>query len=117
MKYLILVFLFTINLYANASPTGKIKLMYELTTLDDPVYESMMNHIEIICGNSECESFSISSASMAPTFLKNDVVLVNKNSYLVAKPQRGDIMVFKYPRNPKIPYVFRVIGLPGDHIA
>lgn len=54
---------------------------------------------------------------MAPTLVKNDVILVNKSAYLKDKPQSGDIIVFKHPRNSDVFHVFRVVGLPGDHIS
>lgn len=113
----IIFLLFTFNGSVNASPISKAKLLYELATLDDPAYLSMMNHVERLCSNNTCESFRLPSVSMAPTLNTNDVVLVDKQAYLVGKPQRGDIVVFKYPRDPKVPYIFRVVGLPVDHIA
>lgn len=74
------------------------------------------------------EPFRIPSNSMMPTLLTGDFILVNKFSYGlrlpitnykildIDEPQRGDVVVFRYPENPSIPYIKRVIGLPGDHI-
>jgi signal peptidase I len=62
----------------------------------------------------------VESTSMVPTLRANDYVVVNKLAYKLGGPQRGDIIVFKYPPDPtQIPYIKRVIGLPGDqvHIA
>ena len=73
------------------------------------------------------EPFKIPSASMVPTLLVHDFILVNKFAYGVrlpvigtkilpiGEPQRGDVMVF-YPPNDKRYFIKRVIGLPGDHI-
>ena len=75
------------------------------------------------------EPFRIPSASMMPTLLIGDFILVNKYEYGLRlpviydkffdnnTPKRGDIVVFRYPENPKIPYIKRIIGLPGDKIA
>lgn len=75
------------------------------------------------------EPFTIPSGSMLPTLEVGDYILVSKYSYglrlpvvgtkvvSLGDPQRGDIMVFKYPENPRINYIKRVIGVPGDRIA
>lgn len=74
------------------------------------------------------EPFNIPSASMMPTLLIGDFILVNKYEYglrlpvLHTKiienetPARGDIVVFRYPEDPSIPFIKRVVGLPGDKI-
>ncbi len=57
------------------------------------------------------------SISMQPTLYEKDFVLVNKVVYKVDTPERGDVIVFRYPPNPETtPYIKRVIGLPGDTV-
>ncbi|HHL45054.1 MAG TPA: signal peptidase I [Gammaproteobacteria bacterium] len=74
------------------------------------------------------EPFRIPSGSMMPTLLVGDFILVNKFSYGlrlpvlntkiidIGEPQRGDVAVFRYPEDPSIDYIKRVVGVPGDHI-
>ena len=75
------------------------------------------------------EPFKIPSGSMIPTLLVGDLILVNKFHYGLRlpvlntkmtdgeKPQRGDVMVFRYPPKPSLDYIKRVVGLPGDTVA
>jgi len=75
------------------------------------------------------EPFKIPSGSMIPTLLVGDLILVNKYHYGLrlpvintkitegTAPQRGDVMVFRYPPKPSLDYIKRVVGVPGDEVA
>ena len=58
--------------------------------------------------------FYIPSGSMEPTLTPGDYILVNRFIYFLHPPQRGDIIVFRFPRDEHWDFVKRVIGLPGD---
>jgi len=75
------------------------------------------------------EPFRIPSGSMIPTLKVGDFILVNKFNYGIrlpvidtkildiGEPSRGDVVVFRFPREPSVDYIKRVVGLPGDRIA
>src|SRR5580704_201957 len=74
------------------------------------------------------EPFRIPSDSMMPTLLDGDFIIVNKFAYglrlpvinqkivPIGEPQRGDVVVFRYPPDPSINYIKRLVGLPGDRV-
>ena len=74
------------------------------------------------------EPFRIPSDSMMPTLLDGDFIIVNKFAYglrlpvinqkvvALGEPQRGDVVVFRYPPNPGVNYIKRLVGLPGDKV-
>jgi signal peptidase I len=74
------------------------------------------------------EPFKIPSSSMVPTLLVGDFILVNKFTYGIRlpvankkvvpldEPKRGDVMVFRFPEDPSLDYIKRVVGLPGDRV-
>ena len=75
------------------------------------------------------EPFKIPSGSMIPTLRVGDLILVNKYHYGIRlpvvntkvvdnhSPQRGDVIVFRYPPQPSLDYIKRVVGVPGDEVA
>ena len=75
------------------------------------------------------EPFKIPSGSMLPTLLVGDFIVVNKFTYGIRlpvinvkvvdlnSPQRGEVMVFRYPVDPSLDYIKRVVGVPGDEVA
>lgn len=59
----------------------------------------------------------INGQSMDPTFHNGEYILTNKFEYKINEPQRGDIVIFKSPRNKDIDYIKRIIGLPAEKIS
>lgn len=105
-------------------PTDKEPLLVEYARSFFPVVL-----IVLLLRSFLVEPFRIPSGSMMPTLLVGDFILVNKFTYGVrlpvlnnkviemGEPERGDIVVFRFPKQPTVDYIKRVIGLPGDRIA
>ena len=104
--------------------TAKLPMIVEYSKSFFPIFL-----IVLLLRSFVFEPFKIPSASMMPTLLIGDFILVNKYEYGLrlpvlhtkflenSLPDRGDIVVFRYPEDPSIPYIKRVIGIPGDQVA
>ena len=106
--------------------TGKLKepLLVEYSRFLFPVVL-----IVLLLRGFVAEPFRIPSGSMLSTLEIGDFILVNKFAYGIrppvwnkkligiANPERGDVIVFRYPENPSVDYIKRVVGVPGDEIA
>ncbi|GAB6034662.1 signal peptidase I [Galenea microaerophila] len=106
-----------------------------VTTVKEPIWIEYSRSlfpvflIVLVLRSFVVEPFRIPSGSMYPTLEIGDFILVEKFAYGVKlpvvstkiiptwEPERGDVIVFKYPENPDVDYIKRVIGLPGDTIA
>ncbi len=62
------------------------------------------------------EPFIVSGTSMVPTYQNHQYLVINKMTYRFHKPERGDVIVFRYPQNTKEFFIKRVIGLPGEKV-
>ena len=115
--------LFT-KLIRTTPSSGKEPLLVEYAHSFFPIV-----FIVLILRSFIAEPFRIPSGSMMPTLLVGDFILVNKFTYGIRlpvlfnkvkelnNPERGDIVVFRYPKNPEVDYIKRVVGLPGDRVA
>lgn len=61
--------------------------------------------------------FIVSGASMYPTFEDKEYLIVDELSYLLRQPERGEVIVFKYPKDPSKYFIKRIIGLPGGTVT
>lgn len=61
--------------------------------------------------------FIVQGASMEPNFQNGNYLIIDMVSYRFNSPNRGDVVVFRYPGNRSSYYIKRIIGLPGDHVA
>lgn len=108
----------------NAVVTEKEPMIIEYSRSLFPVFI-----IVLVLRSFVLEPFKIPSGSMYPTLQVGDFIVVSKFSYgvklpvtqekiiPVSLPKRGDVVVFKYPNDPSVDYIKRVIGLPGDEIT
>lgn len=60
------------------------------------------------------QPFIVSGASMDPTFATGQYLIVDQLTYHLNNPRRGDVVIMKYPKNPKVYFIKRIIGLPGE---
>ncbi|NQT49803.1 signal peptidase I [Candidatus Kuenenbacteria bacterium] len=62
------------------------------------------------------QPFYVKGASMEPSFYDHEYLIINEINYRFSEPDRGDIIVFKYPKDPSQFFIKRIIGLPGEKI-
>ncbi len=82
------------------------------------VLETLLLSVILFVGiNTITARIRVDGDSMDPTLVSGEYLIVNRLTYRFSSPQRGDIIVFYPPPNPKEEYIKRVIGLPGDEVA
>ena len=62
------------------------------------------------------QPFIVEGSSMLPNYVDQEYLLAEKLSFSLGQPKRGDVVIFKYPNNPSINYIKRVIGMPGETV-
>ena len=62
------------------------------------------------------QPFIVSGASMVQTFANGQYLIIDELTYHFEDPQRGDVVVFRYPRDPKEFFIKRIVGLPGETV-
>lgn len=62
------------------------------------------------------QPFFVSGTSMVPNFQNKDYLIIDELTYHFRDPQRGEVVVFKYPKDPSQYFIKRIIGLPGEHV-
>lgn len=109
---------------ARSVTTEKMPLMVEYARALFPIFLAV-----VVLRSFIAEPFRIPSGSMYPTLEVGDFIIVNKFTYGIRLPviqtkvlplnlpERGDVIVFRYPNDPNIDFIKRVIGLPGDEIS
>jgi len=87
-----------------------------LNVVVDILETLLLSVILFLIINAVSARIKIDGSSMEPTLHHGEFIIVSKLNYRLGEPQRGDIVVFDYPRNITQEYIKRVIGLPGDHV-
>jgi signal peptidase I len=81
------------------------------------VFETLLLSVVLFVSiNMVSARIRVDGDSMVPTLVSGEYVIVSRLSYRLGSPERGDIIVFHFPRNPQEEYIKRVIGLPGDTV-
>lgn len=62
------------------------------------------------------QPFVVEGESMHPTFESGDYLIVDELTYHISAPKRGDVVIFRYPNDPNVFYIKRIIGLPGETV-
>jgi len=62
------------------------------------------------------QPFVVDGESMFPTFQNRDYLIIDELSYRFSNPSRGDVVIFRYPNDPSVFYIKRIIGLPGEAV-
>jgi|SRR3989344_7036370 len=62
------------------------------------------------------QPFLVSGASMEPNFGSGNYLIIDELTYQLREPKRGEVVVFRYPENPSVYYIKRIVGLPGEEI-
>ncbi len=62
------------------------------------------------------QPFYVKGQSMEPNFLEHDYLLIDELSFRLREPERGEVVIFRYPRNPSEFFIKRIVGLPGEHL-
>jgi len=63
------------------------------------------------------QPFFVSGQSMDPTFHDGQYLIIDELSYRFSEPKRGDVIIFKYPKDPSLYFIKRIIGLPGETVS
>ena len=63
------------------------------------------------------QPFVVEGQSMEPNFHDNELLIVEKVSYLLHEPRRGEVIVFRFPGSPNLNYIKRIVGVPGDRVS
>jgi len=93
---------------------GRAKFLHTLLDILETLLFSLLLFLGI---NAVTARIRVDGMSMEPTLHTGEFVIVNKLAYRFSEPKQGDVIVFRFPRNPEQEYIKRIIGLPGDEVT
>jgi len=96
------------------SQGGRAKFVHTLLDIIETLLFSVLLFLGI---NAITARIRVDGMSMEPTLHTGEFVIVNKLAYRFGEPKVGDVILFRFPRNPEQEYIKRVIGLPGDEVT
>lgn len=96
--------------------SGEEKQSGTLRFLFDVLETVVLSLVLFLAINAVSARIRVDGYSMEPTLHTGEFVVVNKLAYKIGDLNRGDVVVFHFPRNPEQEYIKRIIGLPGDHV-
>lgn len=100
-------------------------LLYLIITLVRQFFASVLEVVEVLAvavgavfliRNFLVQPFLVSGSSMVPSFENGDYLLIDEITYRFRPPERGEVVVFKYPKDPSTYFIKRIIGLPGERV-
>jgi signal peptidase I len=101
-----------------AEPVAKEPAQFSLKAVLREVLETIVLTVVIYAVvNFATGRFKVEGSSMEPSVLPNEYVLVDKLSYLIGQPRRGDVVVFNYPLATERDFIKRIMALPGETIT
>jgi signal peptidase I len=86
------------------------------TALRDVLETALLTLVIFLGVRLGVQNFRVEGFSMQPTLQSNQYLLVNKVAYMVGEPQRGDIVVFRLPQDPRRDLIKRIVALPGEEV-
>ena len=101
----------TVDSPAGREDTSSLRLVVDF------LETAVLSLILFFAINAVSARIRVDGYSMEPTLHSGEFVVVNKLSYKIGDINRGDVVVFHFPRNPEQEYIKRVIGLPGDQVT
>lgn len=108
---LILWFSKTVLTPKSADQTTSLKNWFQITKSVD-----ILLVVGLIFRSFVLQPFLVEGNSMEPNFHNQEFLLVDRITYLFRQPKRGEVIVFRYPKNPSEDYIKRIIGMPGDNV-